>query len=56
MYFCGYFVLFIFFLIYLKLCKFAKLFCGCGVMAAAPDLESGAERRVGSSPSIRTVI
>ena len=28
--------------------------CGCGVMAAAPDLGSGAERRGGSSPFTRT--
>ncbi len=34
------------------LCFFKK--CGCGVMAAAPDLGSGAVRRGGSSPFIRT--
>ncbi len=33
---------------------FKKITCGCGVMAAAPDLGSGAERRGGSSPFIRT--
>ena len=30
--------------------------CGCGVMAAAPDLGSGASRRGGSSPFTRTKI
>ena len=28
--------------------------CGCDVMVAMPDLGSGAERRMGSSPFIRT--
>ena len=39
-----------------KSLSLAFLICGCGVMAAAPDLGSGASRRGGSSPFIRTLL